>query len=86
MIPRHLTRKLPGHHGKFSYARIPHPESSGVTYRLFRRDDSGRLHYLAWNFKRDCPIRQAAEDLNIARHQLRDLVDGIDLKLMGVDA
>ncbi|MGH8158415.1 MAG: hypothetical protein ACREPQ_09855 [Rhodanobacter sp.] len=84
---RHLTRKLPSHRGKFSYARIPQADvaGTGVIYRLFRRDDRGALHCEMRNFAGNCSIRRIAEDLNVARHQLRNTVDEIDLALMGVE-
>lgn len=83
---RHFTCKLPSHHGKFSYARIPQFDSiGGVTYRLFRRDDRGAVHYQQCVFEGHCSIANAARDLNIARHQLRNTVDDIDLALMGVE-
>lgn len=88
MLVRPFTRKLPAHHGVFSYARIPGHETTGtpagVTYRLFRRDQAGALHAETRDFHPDCTRRFIASELNIARHQLRNTVDEIDLALMGV--
>lgn len=87
-MPRPFTRKLPAHHGCFSYARFPHQDTtgsfSGVIYRLFRRDQRGALHAETRNFHPDCSRRFIAVELNVARHQLRNTVDEIDLALMGV--
>jgi hypothetical protein len=77
------SRKLPQHRGVFSYARIP-TDGGGVVYRLFRRDMKRVLHCEMRVFHPDYPRAARARDLNKARHQLRDLVDDIDLKLLGV--
>jgi len=78
-----LARKLPAHRGVFSYSRIP-MDDGAVVYRLFRRDQRGVLHAVTRNFHPDCSRHVIAEDLNIARHQLRNTVDDVDLALMGV--
>ena len=87
-MPLPFTRKLPAHHGCFSYARIPGHETTGapagVTYRLFRRDQRGALHAETRNFHPGCSRHLVAVELNVARHQLRNTVDEIDLALMGV--
>lgn len=80
---RPITRKLPAHRGTFSYARIP-MDGGGVTYRLFRRDMRRVLHAELKNFHPDCSRSFIARELNIARHQLRNTVDEIDLEIMGV--
>ncbi len=77
------TRKLPAHKGVFSYARIP-MDGGGVAYRLFRRDMRRALHAELRNFHPDCSRSLIARELNIARHQLRNTVDEIDLEIMGV--
>lgn len=77
------TRKLPSHRGAFSFARIP-VQGGGVIYRLFRRDMHRVLHCEMRNFHPDYPRQSAARDLNESRHRLRNLVDGIDLKFLGV--
>ncbi len=78
-----VTRKLPTHRGVFSYSRIPVP-GGGVVYRLFRRDQRGALHAETRNFHPDCTRHFIARELNIARHQLRNNVDDVDLALMEV--
>jgi hypothetical protein len=77
------SRKLPKHRGIFSYARIP-MDSGGIVYRLFRRDIKRALHCKMCTFHPNYPRASRARDLNKARHQLCDLVDDIDLKLLGV--
>ena len=79
-----ITRKLPAHRGVFSYARIP--VSGGVVYRLFRRDQDHVLHAELLSFHPDCERRLIARDLRKARRRLRDRVDEIDLRIMGVAA
>ena len=58
--------------------------SRATVYRLFRRDQSGRLHCEMRVFHPDYPRRLMAQKLNRARHQLRNQVDEIDLAIMGV--
>lgn len=82
-MTRTTTRKLPAHRGVFSYARIP-LEGGTVAYRLFRRDLRRVLHAELKTFHPDCSRSFIARELNIARHQLRNTVDEIDLALMGV--
>lgn len=77
------TRKLPAHKGVFSYSRIP-MDGGAVVYRLFRRDLTRRVHAVQCNFHPDCKRADMAQELNIARHQLRNTVDDIDLEIMGV--
>lgn len=77
------TRKLPAHRGAFSYARIP-MQDGAVAYRLFRRDMRRALHAELKTFHPDCSRSFIARELNIARHQLRNTVDEIDLEIMGV--
>lgn len=82
-MTRSTTRKLPAHRGAFSYARIP-LDGGAVAYRLFRRDMRGALHAEFRNFHPDRRRGDIARELNIARHQLRNTVDEIDLQIMGV--
>lgn len=77
------TRKLPAHKGVFSYARIP-MDGGGVAYRLFRRDMRRALHARLLNFHPECDRQRIARELRIERHSLRNMVDEIDLEIMGV--
>lgn len=81
---RHLTRRTPSRRDRFCWARIPQ-DSGGVLYRLYRRDMQGAVHAVLRNFK-IIDRHEMAEELNIARHQLRNTVDDIDLALMGVES
>lgn len=76
-------RKLPAHKGVFSYVRIPLADGA-IAYRLFRRDLRRVLHAQLKTFHPDCSRSFIARELNIARHQLRDSVDEIDMEIMGV--
>ena len=55
-----------------------------VRYRLFRRDHSGRVNPKTCTFQPSMPRSLIAELLNQERHALRDRVDEIDLRAMGV--
>lgn len=78
-----MTRRLPSRRDRFCWARIPQ-ESGAVVYRLYRRDMRGAVHAVLRNFPA-IDRRAMAEELNIARHQLRNTVDDIDLAFMGVE-
>jgi hypothetical protein len=81
-----FTLKRPRAMGKFSYGRVP-SLTGGVTYRLFRRDDKGALHVEMKRFEPDHFERaDIAPILKAMRHALRDRVDELDLKFMGVEA
>lgn len=78
------TRKLPAHCRPFAWGRAPEPARGMVIWRLFRRDQSGRLHALQRAFSDHDPREFIAAELLHARHQLRNKVDEIDLEIMGV--
>lgn len=78
-----LTRRMPHNRNGFCWARIP--QQDGCTlYRLYRRDMRRAIHAVLRNFRADCSRKFIATELNIARHQLRNSVDDVDLALMGV--
>ena len=81
-IDKSLTRRMPNNRNRFCWARIPQ-DSGSVLYRLYRRDMRGAVHAVLRNFTA-LDRHVMAEELNIARHQLRNTVDDIDLALMGV--
>lgn len=84
-MSRHLTRKRPTGSGSFSWARIV-DRPGVVTYRLYRRDLHGVLH-CEWNTIAAGEQRwYIALWLRGARKTLRDLVDEIDLSILGVTA
>jgi hypothetical protein len=77
------ARRMPHNRNAFCWARIP--QQDGCTlYRLYRRDQRGAVHAVLCNFSRDADRAEIAGELNVARHQLRNTVDEIDLALMGV--
>lgn len=82
-MTRPTTRKLPAHRGVFSYGRV-HEKNGCVVYRLFRRSLDRRVHGITKAFDPSCERNHIARELNIARHQLRNTVDEIDLEIMGV--
>ncbi|MFC4526361.1 hypothetical protein ISN76_13185 [Dyella halodurans] len=79
-IAHRPPRKVAG----FTWSRVPGLGES-VTYRLFRRDLNGTLHV---EMKRFDPANfercQVATEVNQLRHKLRDRVDALDLKFLGV--
>jgi len=85
-----FRHKRPTGKGTFSYGRVPCVDTrefgavTSISYRLFRRDQNGKLHPKFFNFAADTDRAEIAKTLNEARHQLRNLVDDIDLKLLGV--
>jgi hypothetical protein len=83
-MSRPHTRKLPARRGSFSWGRAPEPARGIVIWRLFRRDQSGRLHALQLAFSDHDPREYIANELRHARHHLRNKVDEIDLEIMGV--
>jgi hypothetical protein len=80
-----MTRRAPKKSAGFSWGRFPMGEGL-VCYRLFRRDHSGSLHMLAVDFRPGMPRVAVARQLRAARRALRDQVDTIDLRAMGVAA
>jgi len=79
---RHLRGRAPKKTAGFCWGRVV--RDGTVTYRLFRRDQRGALHYFVRVFQRDDWRPVMAGELRRARHALRDQVDGVDLELMGV--
>ncbi len=83
LYARHATRRMPSNRNGFCWARIPQ-DSGGALYRLYRRDMRRAVHAVLRHFPADCDRKTIAVEVNIARHQLRNTVDDIDLALMGV--
>jgi len=79
---RHFTRRTPKRNEGLSWGRFPTDDGSAVTYRLFRRDHTGRLHFEARTFFASVDPTYIAKVLRHAKHQLRDRVDAIDLAAM----
>lgn len=79
---RHFTRRAPKRNEGLSWGRFPTDDGSTVTYRLFRRDHTGRLHFEARTFFTTADPTYIAKVLRHAKRQLRDRVDEIDLAAM----
>jgi hypothetical protein len=83
---RYISRP-PKKKAGFSWGRTVRRDGL-VTWRLFRRDQRGAVHAAYVAFAEDelasTPPAAIAYRINLARHALRNKVDEIDLKLMGV--
>lgn len=77
-----MNNRSPRNKNRFCYMR--EVMNGVVRYRLFRRDMTGRTHHKSCVFYDGMDKRQMAEILNQERHALRNRVDDIDLKSMGV--
>jgi hypothetical protein len=88
MNSRHLRGRAPKKTAGFCWGRVV--RDGTVTYRLFRRDQRGALHYFirTWSAEEIARAENIREIIAIethrARHALRDQVDTVDLELMGV--
>lgn len=85
-MSRPVVRRAPKRNGGFSWGRYPMGHSGVITYRLFRRDLAGALHFEGLNFLTKDSRRDVAIALRAACHRLRDRVDAIDLTALGVAA
>ncbi|WP_182334731.1 hypothetical protein [Stenotrophomonas acidaminiphila] len=85
-MSRHFTRRAPKRNEGLSWGRFPTDDGSAVTYRLFRRDHTGRLHFEARTFFTSAAPTYIAKVLRHAKRQLHDRVDTIDLQALGVAA
>jgi hypothetical protein len=79
-MTKHQTMRQPSKRNGFSWFRTPVGESGQIQYRLFRRDCHNALHISALNVHASQPPRIVAQALRIAKRQLRDKVDEIDLQ------
>lgn len=80
---RHHTPRQPKKTHGFSWGRSISADGL-VTWRLFRRDQRGAMHWIQLTPHASWPRHEIAENLQRARHALRDQVDVVDLALMGV--
>ena len=67
----------------FSWARVPQA-SGGLAYRLYRYDMRGVMHAKVLRFDAGTDRTAITPILRTARRELREFVDDIDLKFMGV--
>lgn len=81
-----MTRRPPQKSGGFSWGRFPMGDTGVVSYRLFRRDHRGALHFFMVDFRGDETRYEMACRLRAAKRRLRDRVDEVDLAAMGVAA
>lgn len=82
-MTRHLTRRMPGKRNRFCWVRIPQ-DSGGVLYRLYRRGMDSKVFAVVHAFPEGSPRAGIAGVVNRLRHRLREHVDEIDLRAMGV--
>lgn len=68
----------------FSWRRGYSTETGVTGWRLFRWDCHGKLHGAELYAMPEAPRWQQAQQLRLHHHQLRDEVDEIDLKALGL--
>jgi len=82
--PRHLARRAPRKAGGFSWGRFPVEDGRAVSWRLFRRDLTGRLYPKVVDAKVTASRAELAAEVWRARIALRKQVDEIVLGQLGV--
>jgi len=85
-MTRPIPRRAPKRNGGFSWGRYPMGDSGVIAYRLFRRDLTGAVHFEGLDFYPQDKRRDVALALRAACHRLRDRVDELDLRALGVAA
>lgn len=85
-MSRLVTRRAPIRNGGFSWGRFPMGDTGIVAYRLFRRDQSGTVHFQGFTAQPYHTRAEIAVGLRAACNCLRDSVDEIDLVAMGLAA
>lgn len=83
-LPRHLERRAPRAAGGFSWGRFPIEDGRAMSWRLFRRDLTGRLYPKVVNAKAGASRSAIAGQVWRARIELRDQVDEVVLQQLGV--
>lgn len=86
MTRNRFTHRAPKRNWRLSWGRIPTPSGESVEYRLWRRDHTGAVHLNSQVFLTETNPSDIARALRIAKRELRDRVDTIDLQAMGVAA
>lgn len=81
--PMPTEARAPRGHWGFSWGRFP-MDGESTEYRLFRRDLSGRLHTSRKRYLPGQPRDEIAASLWAARIELRERVDAIVLRQLGV--
>jgi hypothetical protein len=83
-LPRHAQDRAPRGHMGFSWARFMLGHRDRVTYRLFRRSIEGRVWMEARTFHIVEPRADVAAELWRMRIRLREQVDAVDFKTLGL--
>lgn len=84
MKTHHHARRAPRKAGGFSWGRFPVEDGRAVSWRLFRRDLTGKLHSYHLDFAAHVSRAHVAERVWRARMALRDRVDAVDLRALGL--
>ena len=77
-----FTHRAPQRNWGLSWGRIPTPSGASVEYRLWRRDHTGTVHLNRQVFLTETNPSDIARALRLAKRELRDRVDEIDLEAM----
>lgn len=80
---RHTIPRQPKNREHFCWSRVV-TQDGWVAYRLFRRDQRGVVHYRSVPFECGTDRKVIAVTINGERHDLRNSVDDVDLRLMGL--
>jgi len=86
MRNRQLIPRQPGKSSRFSWGRLFDPDRRILVYRLFRRDLTGKVNLGLATFSDFESRLTIARVVRGARNMLRNKVDEIDLRYLGVDA
>lgn len=79
MKTNRFERREPGKGHGLTWARFPTVDGSAVIYRMWRRDHKRKPHQVQKAFFTDADPAYIAKVLRLAKRQLRDTVDEIDL-------
>ena len=79
MTRNRFTRRAPKRNEGQSWGWFMDANGLEVIYRIFRRDHTGRLHFVEHKFFVETNPTDIARALRHAKRQLRDRVDEIDL-------
>lgn len=82
---KHFTDRKPRGR-KVAWSRTVSHNGGLLTYRLFRRDHTGRLHPKGLQYMPCATRKMIADDLRRAWKMLRDRVDEIDLAALEREA
>lgn len=83
-VNRHIARHAPKETLGFAWCRFPTTDGSTVKWRLYRRGQSGALHFEGFTVQPHHTSQQVAHSLRATCHRRRDRVDELDMGTMGV--